>query len=579
MLPEALANAEPLEPEYHSTPAPTLDWFHPPSVQAHLSTLTPEQQLQELADVLAKHPNHGFILGHYGKACLANHDHEQAVTHLTQALETQINDASLSFSLGRVYLELGEGSKALTALQQAVKIAGNPDHTMLLIRTATDLNELHAALMACKAGLNNHPNDPRFPCVYAKTLAMDGKPELALQWIDANDKHTTVELAEARHSIYQQMGNNTLAELAYREYQRRLLCSQSDYRQQALKVVSKLPSSTLKQNLIEQWNTSLLEFIQPHDEKKQEDSRESALPTLAMSILVRDEVDIIAENIAYHAAMGVSHFVVTDNGSIDGTREKLSELSKHYSIDIIDEPSHTIDQDLWVTRMGQRVAAANQHDWIIHNDADEFWVPANGQSLPEAILQCITARSSQPENIGVLSCRRFNLLTNEADAEDPNYRFYDNVHAVVKNVPLSEGQEKWANHDMNTVARHVLDKVMTRTQGLTEVGYGNHGATHELDKTDCGTVSIYHYPVRTYAQFQKKVVNYGKSLEKNTRFGQGSSMHLRYWYQRYLDGKLEQDYEAISFSQTELDNFVQQGYAREDDTLVQFFKTAPVHWG
>lgn len=120
-----------------------------------------------------------------------------------------------------------------------------------------------------------------------------------------------------------------------------------------------------------------------------------------------------------------------------------------------------------------------------------------------------------------------------------------------------------------------MDKVMTRTQGLTEVEYGNHGATHELDKTDCGTVSIYHYPVRTFAQFQKKVVNYGKSLEKNTRFSEGSSMHLRYWYQRYLDGKLEQDYEAISFSQTELDNFVQQGYAREDDTLFEFFNSKP----
>jgi len=44
---------------------------------------------------------------------------------------------------------------------------------------------------------------------------------------------------------------------------------------------------------------------------------------LAMSILVRDEANIIEANIRHHAASGVSSFIVTDNGSVDGTRELL----------------------------------------------------------------------------------------------------------------------------------------------------------------------------------------------------------------------------------------------------------------
>jgi len=83
---------------------------------------------------------------------------------------------------------------------------------------------------------------------------------------------------------------------------------------------------------------------------------------LAMTILVRDEVDIIGENIRFHATQGVDHFTVMDNGSVDGTRELLSALSDEFDIDIIDNPQHTIDQDLWVTQMAQQVCKSGRAD-------------------------------------------------------------------------------------------------------------------------------------------------------------------------------------------------------------------------
>ena len=40
---------------------------------------------------------------------------------------------------------------------------------------------------------------------------------------------------------------------------------------------------------------------------------------LAMAMKVKDEADIIEVTLRYHAAQGVDVFIVTDNGSTDGT--------------------------------------------------------------------------------------------------------------------------------------------------------------------------------------------------------------------------------------------------------------------
>ena len=39
-----------------------------------------------------------------------------------------------------------------------------------------------------------------------------------------------------------------------------------------------------------------------------------------MALKVRDEGDILEANLRFHHALGVDHFVVTDNGSTDETR-------------------------------------------------------------------------------------------------------------------------------------------------------------------------------------------------------------------------------------------------------------------
>jgi hypothetical protein len=99
-----------------------------------------------------------------------------------------------------------------------------------------------------------------------------------------------------------------------------------------------------------------------------------------MAMKVRDEADIIELNLRYHQAQGIDEFIVTDNGSTDGTLEILERWRERGHLRLISEPNADEFRDQghwWVTRMG-RMGAEVGADWVLHADADEFWWPVDG---------------------------------------------------------------------------------------------------------------------------------------------------------------------------------------------------------
>ena len=62
---------------------------------------------------------------------------------------------------------------------------------------------------------------------------------------------------------------------------------------------------------------------------------------VVMTLLVRDEEDILRENIDFHLKQGVDHFIVTDNLSLDSTSEVVKLFwPRVYSISNTDIPIH-----------------------------------------------------------------------------------------------------------------------------------------------------------------------------------------------------------------------------------------------
>ena len=111
-----------------------------------------------------------------------------------------------------------------------------------------------------------------------------------------------------------------------------------------------------------------------------------------MTLLVRDEEDILDSNLRYHLAQGVDFVIAIDNGSRDGSLQILQRYADGGLLHLTREDSSDVRgmQQQWLTRAARLAATELGADWVIHADADEFWWPAAG-TLKDA-LGAIPAR-------------------------------------------------------------------------------------------------------------------------------------------------------------------------------------------
>jgi hypothetical protein len=111
---------------------------------------------------------------------------------------------------------------------------------------------------------------------------------------------------------------------------------------------------------------------------------------IVMTLLVRDEADVIEHNLRYHFTRGVDFVVATDHRSTDGTTEILREFEREGRLRLIRETGTGLHQSEWVTRMARLAATKHGADWVVNCDADEFWWPRSGSF--DEILSAVPRR-------------------------------------------------------------------------------------------------------------------------------------------------------------------------------------------
>src|SRR5207237_6454132 len=109
----------------------------------------------------------------------------------------------------------------------------------------------------------------------------------------------------------------------------------------------------------------------PKEPSREHFIRQCRAMNLVMTLLVRNEADIVRDNIDFHLSQGVDFVIATDNGSDDDTPKLLRTYEEAGVLRLIHEPEHTHSQGLWVTRMARMAFSDHQADRVINNDPDQ----------------------------------------------------------------------------------------------------------------------------------------------------------------------------------------------------------------
>jgi hypothetical protein len=238
-----------------------------------------------------------------------------------------------------------------------------------------------------------------------------------------------------------------------------------------------------------------------------------------MTLLVRDEADVVDAQLAYHLHAGVDEVIAMDNASTDGTTEIRERYERTGRLRLIREPSDEMRQDEWVTRMARLAAAEHGADWVLHADADEFWWPRGG-SVKDVL-------ATVPERFGVVrGCWRHFLPRPDDGA------FFAERMTVRLATPAHPG-------DKETIF-HAHQKVAHRASSEVEIERGNHNAEapgleplrawHPLE--------VLHFSFRSLGQLERKA--HGNWLRSPTY---EPTAHRLLLDEAYREGRLREHYD------------------------------------
>lgn len=237
-------------------------------------------------------------------------------------------------------------------------------------------------------------------------------------------------------------------------------------------------------------------------------------PKVAMTLLVRNEDDIIEDNILYHSAIGVDKFFVMDNLSTDMTATIIERLSGALDIKYFFQSNDEYRQSEWVSFLAQEAASDPAgFDWVINNDADEFWVLSDNISINDYLRNV-------PESVAGLILSRYNAVN--IDKGQSNSKAYSSHPSF---------SEYFHVNSTNCIGGKLPPKCMHRARSNVIVPQGNHSVLNidgKIQSVD--DAFILHYPYRFLDHYKAKIRLGGAAYTRNSDLDESVGITWRKHY-------------------------------------------------
>ena len=267
--------------------------------------------------------------------------------------------------------------------------------------------------------------------------------------------------------------------------------------------------------------------------------------TLVMTLLARDEIDVVDAWLAFHLNAGADVVIATDNRSRDGTTEVLEEYARSGHVHLIREPGEDLRQNEWVTRMARLAATEYGADWVVNSDADEFWWP-RGASLSE-VLGAVPPRYGTVGAFLRVFCPR---PGEEPFAERMTVRF----SAL---APINDPASLYKP----------IRKIVHRGHPGIQVTRGNHALVDSPFAPLRGwfPIECLHFPLRSAAQCAHKAQLQGSAFERH--IARPPTAYHADMYAALQSGRIADYYESLVVSDDEVERGVSQGRLVVDTRL------------
>jgi hypothetical protein len=252
---------------------------------------------------------------------------------------------------------------------------------------------------------------------------------------------------------------------------------------------------------------------------------------LVMTLLARDEADIVESWLAFHLNAGADFVIATDNRSEDGTSEILERYAREGHVHLIREAGEDLRQNEWVTRMARMAATDFGADWVINSDADEFWWP-RGASLRDVL-------AAVPPRYGTVGAFLRVFVPRPGNGE----LFERMTVRFSALAPINDPASLYKP----------IRKVVHRAHPEIEVTRGNHALVGSPFAPLRGwyPIEVFHFPLRSLEQCIHKAKLQGHAFEKY--IARPPTAYHANMFEALRSGTLEEYYESLVVDDDEVE--------------------------